>query len=45
MPEIAKRINEAKELGDLRENAENHMAKEDYAFTQGKIFEIEDDKK
>lgn len=42
MPEIAKRINEAKELGDLRENAEYHMAKEDYAFTQGKIFEIED---
>lgn len=42
MPEIAKRINEAKELGDLRENAEYHMAKEDYAFTQGRIFEIED---
>ena len=42
MPEIAKRINEAKELGDLSENAEYHMAKEDYAFTQGKIFEIED---
>ncbi len=39
--EISKRINEAKELGDLSENAEYHTAKEDYAFTQGKILEIE----
>lgn len=40
--EIAERIDKAKELGDLSENAEYHEAKEDYAFTAGKIMEIED---
>lgn len=40
--EIADRIDRAKELGDLSENAEYHEAKEDYAFTAGKIMEIED---
>ena len=39
--EIADRIDKAKELGDLSENAEYHEAKEDYAFTQGKIQQIE----
>ncbi|MBI5229693.1 MAG: transcription elongation factor GreA [Candidatus Magasanikbacteria bacterium] len=41
--EIADRIDKAKELGDLSENAEYHEAKEDYAFTQGKIQQIEYD--
>ncbi len=40
--EIADRIDKAKELGDLSENAEYHEAKEDYAFTAGRIKEIED---
>lgn len=38
---IADCIDQAKELGDLSENAEYHEAKEDYAFTKGKIMEIE----
>lgn len=41
--DIADRIDKAKELGDLSENAEYHEAKEDYAFTQGKIQQIEYD--
>lgn len=41
--EIADRIDKAKELGDLSENAEYHEAKEDYSFTQGKIQQIEYD--
>jgi len=40
--EVVDRIDKAKELGDLSENAEYHEAKEDYAFTQGRILEIED---
>lgn len=40
--EIAERIDRTKELGDLSENAEYHEAKEDYAFTAGRILEIED---
>lgn len=40
--EIAECIDKAKELGDLSENAEYHEAKEDYAFTAGRIAEIED---
>lgn len=40
--EVAERIDRAKELGDLTENAEYHEAKEDYAFVAGRIAEIED---
>lgn len=40
--EVTARIDQAKELGDLSENAEYHEAKEDYAFTQGRILELED---
>lgn len=40
--EIADRIDRAKDLGDLSENAEYHEAKEDYSFTAGRILEIED---
>lgn len=41
LKEIVERIDKARELGDLSENAEYHEAKEDYAFTQGRILEIE----
>jgi transcription elongation factor GreA len=39
--EVAKRIQEAKELGDLSENAEYSDAKTEQAFTEGRIQEIE----
>lgn len=39
-PEIAKRIEFAKELGDLSENAEYHEAKDSQAFNDGRIGEI-----
>jgi transcription elongation factor GreA len=38
---IAKRIEEAKELGDLSENAEYAAAKEDQAFLEKRISELE----
>lgn len=38
---VAERIQEAKELGDLSENAEYTEAKEEQAFVEGKIQEIE----
>jgi transcription elongation factor GreA len=40
--EIAKRIQEAKELGDLSENAEYSEAKEQQALNETKISEIDD---
>ena len=39
--EIANRISEAKELGDLSENAEYSDAKDELAFNEGKINELE----
>ncbi len=39
--EIAHRIQEAKELGDLSENAEYSEAKTEQGFTEGRIIEIE----
>lgn len=39
--EIAERIQEAKELGDLSENAEYVEAKNEQGFTEGRIIEIE----
>lgn len=37
---IANRIEKAKELGDLSENAEYHEAKDAQAFNEGRIIEI-----
>lgn len=39
--EIAQRIQDAKELGDLSENAEYSEAKEEQSFVEGKIIELE----
>ncbi len=39
--EIAARIQEAKELGDLSENAEYQEAKNEQAFNEGRIDELE----
>lgn len=39
--EIAERIKTAKELGDLSENAEYQDAKDEQAFNEGEVFEIE----
>ena len=40
--EIAERIREAKELGDLSENAEYTDAKEEQGFIEGRIMELEE---
>jgi transcription elongation factor GreA len=39
--EIADKIERAKELGDLSENAEYQEAKEEQAFIEGRIIELE----
>ncbi len=41
IPEIANRIDEAKQQGDLSENAEYHQAKEDMAWAQGRSIELD----
>lgn len=38
--EIAKRIESAKELGDLSENAEYHEAKDAQGFNEGRVAEL-----
>lgn len=40
IPEIANLIDEAKQQGDLSENAEYHQAKEEMAWAQGRLQEI-----
>lgn len=40
--EIVERIKTAKELGDLRENAEYNEARESQAFNEARIFELEE---
>ena len=39
--EIAERISQAKELGDLSENAEYAAARNDQAFNEGRVLELE----
>lgn len=41
IPEIAKRIDEAKQQGDLSENAEYHQAREEMSWAQGRLLELE----
>lgn len=41
IPELAKRIDEAKQMGDLSENAEYHTAREEMAWAQGRVKDIE----
>jgi transcription elongation factor GreA len=41
IPEIAKRIDEAKQQGDLSENAEYHQAREDMSWARAKISELD----
>ena len=38
---IATKIDEAKQQGDLSENAEYHQAKEEMAWAQGRLLEID----
>ena len=41
IPDIARRIDEAKQQGDLSENAEYHQAREDMSWAQGRLHELE----
>lgn len=41
IPEIAKRIDEAKQQGDLSENAEYHQAREDMSWARSRANELE----
>ncbi len=40
--EIADRLDKAIKMGDLKENADYHVAKEDQAFNEGRIQQLQD---
>lgn len=40
-PNVIQRLRAARELGDLRENAEYHAAKEEQGFVETRIVELE----
>ncbi len=40
--EVAEKIQSAREMGDLSENAAYHTAKEEHAYIEGRIAELED---
>ena len=42
LPDIARRIDEAKQQGDLSENAEYHQAREDMSWAKGREAELEE---
>jgi transcription elongation factor GreA len=42
IPNVASKINEAKQQGDLSENAEYHQAKEEMAWAQGRLLELDE---
>ncbi len=41
IPQLAKRIDDARQMGDLSENAEYHAAREDMSWMQSRVKEIE----
>ena len=41
IPDIAARIDEARQLGDLAENAEYHSAKEEMSWAQTRLIDLE----
>lgn len=41
IPTIAKRIDDARQMGDLSENAEYHAAREEMAWVQSRLLELE----
>lgn len=41
IPALAKRIDDARQMGDLSENAEYHAAREDLSWAYGRVQEIE----
>ncbi len=41
-PAIVNQVATARELGDLKENAEDHAARDKHGFNEGRIREIED---
>lgn len=41
IPKLAKRIDDARQMGDLSENAEYHSAREEMAWAQSRIKQIE----
>jgi len=42
IPDIAKKIDEAKQQGDLSENAEYHQAREEMSWAKGRLNELDE---